>query len=158
MVLPVCCPRLRDHPGAPGQPLCPHLITQACRSHLPEEAVSQLSEPCLKQRGLRRGCRPLPPSPDPRPPPAAPGTEVHLTTIPGPWELLSNPVIGCRDLTEGWGWGVTLAEWGLPWGEAAPIKSQTGGFPGGSVKNLPASARDTGSILDPGRSHMAQNN
>ena len=31
------------------------------------------------------------------------------------------------------------------------------GFPGGSViKNLPASAGDTGSIPDPGRPHMPQ--
>ena len=31
------------------------------------------------------------------------------------------------------------------------------GFPGGSVvKNLPANAGDTGSIPDPGRSHMPQ--
>ena len=34
-----------------------------------------------------------------------------------------------------------------------------GAFPGGSaVKNMPASAGDTGSILDSGRSHMLQNN
>ena len=33
------------------------------------------------------------------------------------------------------------------------------GFPGGSVvKNLPASAGDTGSFPDPGRSHMPQSN
>ena len=33
--------------------------------------------------------------------------------------------------------------------------TQDGGFPGGSVlKNLPANAGDTGSILGPGESHM----
>ena len=33
------------------------------------------------------------------------------------------------------------------------------GFPGGSaVKNLPANAGDTGSILGPGRSHMLRSN
>ena len=32
-------------------------------------------------------------------------------------------------------------------------------FPGGPmVKNLPANAGDTGSILDPGRSHLSQGN
>ena len=32
-------------------------------------------------------------------------------------------------------------------------------FPGGTVeKNLPANAGDTGSIPDPGRSHMPRNN
>ena len=42
----------------------------------------------------------------------------------------------------------------MPWGglSEAPL-----GFPGGSVmKNLPAIAGDTGSIPDPGRSHMLQ--
>ena len=34
-------------------------------------------------------------------------------------------------------------------------KLECGGFPGGSVvKNLPANAGDTGSVPDPGRSHI----
>ena len=38
-------------------------------------------------------------------------------------------------------------------------KSRNRGFPGGAVvENLPASAGDTGSIPDPGRSHMPQSN
>ena len=42
-------------------------------------------------------------------------------------------------------------------GDELGIKQGTGGFPGGSVvKNLPASAGDTGSIPDTGRSHMLQ--
>ena len=37
------------------------------------------------------------------------------------------------------------------------VKSHISGFPGGSVvKNLPANARDIGSIPGPGRSHMLQ--
>ena len=37
------------------------------------------------------------------------------------------------------------------------IKHRQLDFPGGPVvKNLPANARDTGSIPDPGRSHMPQ--
>ena len=39
------------------------------------------------------------------------------------------------------------------------LKVSFGGFPGGSVvKNPPASARGTGSIPGPGRSHMPQCN
>ena len=39
------------------------------------------------------------------------------------------------------------------------LKIQFVGFPGGPVvKNLPANAGDTGSIPDPGRSHMPQGN
>ena len=38
-------------------------------------------------------------------------------------------------------------------------KEMKGGFPGGTVvKNLPASAGDTGSSPGPGRSHMPQGN
>ena len=40
-----------------------------------------------------------------------------------------------------------------------PPKDQWPGFPGGSaVKNLPANAGDTGSIPDPGRSHVPRYN
>ena len=49
-------PTAQGPPWAPGQALCPHLVTRACRSHLPQEAVSQLSEPCLTkgpQEGLQ---------------------------------------------------------------------------------------------------------
>ena len=39
------------------------------------------------------------------------------------------------------------------------FKKRIEGFPVGSVvKNLPANAGDTGSILDPGRSHMPWSN
>ena len=39
------------------------------------------------------------------------------------------------------------------------IKSSIWDFPGGAVvKNPPASAGDTGSIPDPGRSHMLRSN
>ena len=39
------------------------------------------------------------------------------------------------------------------------MKGDKPGFPGGSVvRNLPANARDTGSIPDPGRSHMPRSN
>ena len=40
-----------------------------------------------------------------------------------------------------------------------PPKDQWPGFPGGSaIKNPPANAGDTGSIPDPGRSHVPQHN
>ena len=39
------------------------------------------------------------------------------------------------------------------------VKNESLGFPGGSVvKNPPANAGDTGSSLDPGRSHMLRSN
>ena len=39
------------------------------------------------------------------------------------------------------------------------LKNNMKGFPGGSVvKNPPANAEDTGSVPDPGRSHMPQSN
>ena len=39
------------------------------------------------------------------------------------------------------------------------INTEIQGFPGGSVvKNLPAKARDTGSIPGPGRSHIPRSN
>ena len=39
------------------------------------------------------------------------------------------------------------------------FKTTVSGFPSGSVvKNPPCNARDTGSILGPGRSHMPQRN
>ena len=40
-----------------------------------------------------------------------------------------------------------------------PYKDNVRGLPGGSVvKNPPASAGDTGSVPDPGRSHMPRSN
>ena len=63
----------------------------------------------------------------------------------------------------------SILAWKIPWTEESGGLPSTGlqrvqhdlvteqqqGFPGGSVvKNLPASAGDTGSIPDPGRSHM----
>ena len=45
------------------------------------------------------------------------------------------------------------------WLRVPDKKQVSGGFPGGSVvKNLPASAGDTGSIPNPGRSHMPWSN
>ena len=56
----------------------------------------------------------------------------------------------------------TLAEAPIFWppdGKSQLIRKDPGDFPGGSVvKNLPASAGDTGSILRSGRSHMPQSN
>ena len=44
-------------------------------------------------------------------------------------------------------------------GETSKIKKEKGGFPGGSVvKHPPTNAEGTGSIPDPGRSHMPQSN
>ena len=48
---------------------------------------------------------------------------------------------------------LTLRSW------APTIRKDAGGFPGGAVvENPPANAGDTGSIPDPGRSHMPRSN
>ena len=46
-----------------------------------------------------------------------------------------------------------------PVGSNTLLKKSLRDFPGGAVvKNLPANAGDTGSILGPGRSHMPRSN
>ena len=52
-----------------------------------------------------------------------------------------------------------LIKYKLPIHQGFTKKLTSGDFPGGAVvKNLPANARDMGSSLGPGRSHMLQSN